>query len=345
MIIISIIGLLCSLLIMSYIIEEKFVHSLEVISDKLKMTKEMAGATFMAIGSSAPEIFVALFSVLKPGEHQEIGIGSIIGSALFNLLFIVGAVAAVKNTKLTWQPVLRDLIFYIISVLLLIFVIKDGNIDLYDSIILLFVYFIYIIAVVKWKVLFPYKETSIEQKQTEEKNFVSNINNKIDKVFKYVFPKKDKVYITFFISIILIAFVSWIMVESAVVISEKIGIPKIIIGLTVLAIGTSIPDLMSSIIVAKKGNGDMGVSNAIGSNVFDILVGLGLPYIVYILLNDSNVIISTDNIILSIIVLFSSIILIFLIFIANKWKVNKTSGYILIISYLLYLIYEIYNVF
>ena len=66
-------------------------------------------------------LFVALFAVLKPGDHQVIGIGSIVGSAIFNLLVIIGAAALVKKTKLTWQPVVRDLFFYFVAVWLCFF--------------------------------------------------------------------------------------------------------------------------------------------------------------------------------------------------------------------------------
>ena len=66
----------------------------------------------MAVGSSAPELFVAIIALVKPGDHGEIGIGTIVGSAVFNILGIIGAVAVVRRSVLAWQPVLRDMIFY-----------------------------------------------------------------------------------------------------------------------------------------------------------------------------------------------------------------------------------------
>jgi sodium/potassium/calcium exchanger 2 len=88
-------------------------------------------------------------------------------------------------------------------------------------------------------------------------------------------------YVSFIISILWIGGFSYLMVSWAEIIGNTIGIPSVIMGLTILAAGTSVPDLLSSVIVARRGNGDMAVSSSIGSNIFDILVGLPLPWILY----------------------------------------------------------------
>lgn len=88
-------------------------------------------------------------------------------------------------------------------------------------------------------------------------------------------------YVSFLMSILWIGGFAYLMVTWAEVIGNTIGIPSVIMGLTVLAAGTSVPDLLSSVIVARRGNGDMAVSSSIGSNIFDILVGLPIPWILY----------------------------------------------------------------
>jgi Ca2+/Na+ antiporter len=88
-------------------------------------------------------------------------------------------------------------------------------------------------------------------------------------------------YFSFSVSIVWIAGFSWLMVWWAEVIGNTIGIPSVVMGLTVLAAGTSVPDLLTSVIVARRGNGDMALSSSIGSNLFDILVGLPLPWFLY----------------------------------------------------------------
>lgn len=88
-------------------------------------------------------------------------------------------------------------------------------------------------------------------------------------------------YVSFFMSIAWIGAFAYLMVTWAEIIGNTIGIPSVIMGLTILAAGTSVPDLLSSVIVARRGNGDMAVSSSIGSNIFDILVGLPVPWIMF----------------------------------------------------------------
>jgi Ca2+/Na+ antiporter len=141
-------------------------------------------------------------------------------------------------------------------------------------------------------------------------------------------------------SVLFIAGLSWALVELAVFVSAAMNIPESIIALTVLAVGTSVPDLFSSLIVARQGRGDMAVSNAIGSNIFDILVGLGLPLGIFILLYGGTVE-SGGDITRSAVILFGSVVLLLLLLIFSKWKLGKLSGGILIGIYILYIIQEI----
>ncbi len=340
MIVLSIVAILLCFIYLARIVDLYFVPSLDKISDNLKLSHDAAGATLMAIGSSAPELFVALFSVLRPGEHQSIAIGSIVGSAIFNLLVIVGAVALIKDTKLIWQPIVRDIGFYFVSVVLLVYFIWDGEITMIEVIIFLAIYVIYVIAVVFWRKILPYnhKDSEIEEDDSsQQKGFIKWI----DKSIHIVFARLKYHYIVFFVSIIVIAALSWALVELAIHISHFFNIPEAIIALTVLAVGTSIPDLFSSIIVARQNRGEMAVSNAIGSNIFDILVGLGLPLLLFMLISKETVPAANESLISSSIILFGSVILLFLFLIIKRWKINKLVGYMLIGLYLFYIIREI----
>nr|MBD3622380.1 hypothetical protein [Sunxiuqinia sp.] len=232
-------AMLLSFILLARIVDKFFVASLDRISHDLKLSSDAAGATLMAVGSSAPELFVALFSVLKPGSHEAIGIGSIVGSALFNLLGIIGVVALVKKSLLTWQPVVRDIIFYFIAVGLLLWGIFDGSFGLWNAIAFLGIYIIYVVAVVKWRKIFPYKDMKYIQEAAAEECTESGKANWLDKGLCFVFPNAERYYWVFFISIVLIAALSWVLVEAAIVFSYVLNIPEAIIGLTVLAIGTS----------------------------------------------------------------------------------------------------------
>ncbi|HPF50003.1 MAG TPA: calcium/sodium antiporter [Draconibacterium sp.] len=358
MLIVYILILLLCFVILARIVDLFFIASLDKISKDLKLSSDAAGATLMAVGSSAPELFVALFSVIKPGEHQAIGIGSIVGSAIFNLLVIVGAAAVVRKSKLSWEPLLRDLFFYALAVGLLVTFIWDGRFTLVESGIFLVVYVAYVVAVVYWRRWLPYEDTGDDfidepirkNKKTRSRllalHYVSHehFTGLLDKFLNFLFPKKEKYYQVFIVSILLIAALSYILVEVAVESAHILQIPEAIIALTVLAVGTSIPDLFSSIIVARQGRGDMAVSNAIGSNIFDILVGLGLPFLI-IMMIEGNTIDAGGNIIRSVIILFGSLLLLIFLLLSQRWKVGKPTGIILIVTYIAYVIYEVYQMY
>jgi len=338
MIVIYILALLLSFVVLARIVDLFFIASLDRISKDLKLSSDAAGATLMAVGSSAPELFVALFAVLKPGEHEAIGIGSIVGSAIFNLLVIVGAAAVVRKTKLSWEPLVRDLFFYTLAVALLVYFIWDGRFDMIDAVVFMGVYIVYVVAVVYWKRVLPYEDTGdeVHDAHAEQNRFTQWI----DIPLRFVFPSKDRYYFVFLESIVLIAALSYLLVEMAVASAHVLQIPEAIIALTVLAVGTSIPDLFSSIIVARQGRGDMAVSNAIGSNIFDILVGLGLPFMIVMLLG-TDTIEAGGNLIRSVIILFGSVILLVFLLLLRRWKVGKPTGIILILVYIAYVVYEI----
>ena len=352
MIILYIIALLLSFIILAKVCDNYFVDSLDIIAKKWKMSSDAAGATLMAVGSSAPELFVALFSVIMPGEGNEaIGVGNIVGSAIFNILAITGAVGIVKASKLAWRPIIRDLVFYVISIGLLIWVFISGSFGYLETIIFLSFYTIYVIVVIKWKKMFPPTKSEIEitkyensyKKTTEKKEekWMQKIGKPIDFILKIIFPSQKYFYLVFIISIIIIAGISWVLVESAVHISDILHIPKAIVALTVLAVGTSVPDLISSVIVAKENRGGMAISNGIGSNIFDILVGLGFPFLIMIIISGKDVLAQAENLMPSSIVLFGTVILIFITFILNKWKIDKKIGIFFILIYLAYIVWQI----
>lgn len=344
--ILFIFALLISFYLLARVCDEYFIGSLDKITKKLKLSSDAAGATLMAIGSSAPELFVAILALLKPGDHAAIGIGTIVGSALFNILVIIGAAAIVRKAVLSWQPVIRDTLFYSISIIILLFVFRDGQIVLHEAIIFVIIYIIYIIAVINWKKLFPYKNNDIIQKvenkikESKGKGW-KKIAKPLDLLLDKLFPSSKHYYFVFLISIAVIAGLSWILVESAIGISHILGIPEVIIALTILAAGTSIPDLISSVIVAKQGRGGMAISNAIGSNIFDILICLGVPWVLILSLSKSTISVSTANIFSSLILLFATVFVIFFLLLAHKWKIGRRAGYFLIGLYVAYLVWAI----
>ncbi len=346
-IIIAIIVLVISFYLLAIISDDFFVASLDKISNKLKLSHDVAGATFMAIGSSAPELFTSFIAVFKPGNHANIGAGTIVGSALFNILVIIGVSALFKKARLNWQPIIRDMLFYSISIIILLITFYDGHISLTESLLFISIYIGYLFAVVNWKKIFPYKSNNIID--VFEENIKENPINKFSKkILSYIIPdcnKHPKLYIlTFLTSIFLIGFLSYTLVESAIIIGDALLINPTIIALTVLAAGTSIPDLLSSVVVAKQGRSDMAISNAIGSNIFDILIGLGLPWLIIIIFQHHTVTVSNENLISSILLLFATVLSILILLISRKWTIGRYAGLTLIGLYIAYLGWNILNV-
>jgi len=366
MLILNIILLLLTFYLLALICDRYFVESLEIISKKLKISSEITGATFMAIWSSAPELFTSIFALFtifwSANGNESIGAGTIVWSAIFNILVIIGASAIFLNwkknknkwedrNKVSRQPIIRDLIFYLLTICLLLLSFRDGKIVLRETASLVIFYWIYLFLVKnRWKRLkYEQIEETIEELEEVEKK--QTINKIFFKVLDIMIPNpkkwKNRFRWTFIISILLIAILSHFMVNSAVSIANTLNIPKAIIWLTILAIWTSIPDLLSSIIVAKKWKADMAISNSLWSNIFDILIGLWLIYFIYILVspNVSFITVDTNNLISSIILLLATAFVLLMFLIVQRRKIKKYAGYFFILLYIAFLTYKIIQIF
>ncbi len=353
---IILIGAFLALLLVFYwlakVCDQYFVHSLETITEKLEISEDVSGASFMAIGSSAPELFTAIIALSKVGI-ENVGAGTIVGSAIFNVLMIIGVSAIVKEIVLEKVSVIRDISIYFVSLVLLIFTFWDGVITFKESLIYIIAYAGYLLLLSQWKRWFPVPKhvvsmeylEKIQPENQQKNNFFHRFDNKNTAFISYLFPKSNQYYKTIFVlSILYIIALSWVMVELGVFIAHSFGIPQAIIALTVLAAGTSVPDMISSVIATKKGYGNMAMSNAIGSNSFDILIGLGLPWFIYILWKGQNVEVGTENLLSSILLLFGTVVLLSLILIGKKFSLSRTEGGILVGVYGLYILLSILHV-
>ena len=146
-----------------------------------------------------------------------------------------------------------------------------------------------------------------------------------------------------------IAIFSYLMVWWATITGNAFTIPPEVMGLTFLAAGTSIPDLFTSIIVARKGFGDMAVSSSVGSNIFDVTVGLPLPWLLYTLIFQTPVPVSSVGMICSITILFCMLILVFLSILLFNWKMTRGMGFVMFAFYFAFVIitlgfeYDVYE--
>ncbi|KFR16876.1 Sodium/potassium/calcium exchanger 2 [Opisthocomus hoazin] len=525
-VILHVIGMIYMFIALAIVCDEFFVPSLTVITEKLAISDDVAGATFMAAGGSAPELFTSLIGVFI--SHSNVGIGTIVGSAVFNILFVIGMCALFSREilNLTWWPLFRDVSFYIVDLILLIIFFLDNLIMWWESLTLLTAYFCYVtfmkfnVQVEEWvkkclnrnkvekvatadaegkspnagdkddqtlttkprlqrggssaslhnslmrnsifqlmiHTLDPlaeelgsygnlkYYDTMTEEgkfkerasilhkiakkkcqvEDSERQNGAANhdlllnimfccfpplmdvateksakvevavtppsdsgpvqngiahnveeelfLQNEEDEdqplslawpdtprkqltyllVLPIVFPlwaslpdvrnpRSRKFFpITFFGSISWIAFFSYLMVWWAHQVGETIGISEEIMGLTILAAGTSIPDLITSVIVARKGLGDMAVSSSVGSNIFDITVGLPLPWLLYAAINSfAPVTVSSNGLFCAIVLLFIMLLFVILSIAFCKWRMNKILGFLMFGLYFVFLIVSV----
>lgn len=148
-VVLHILGVVYMFVALAIVCDEFFVPSLDVIIEKLAIQDDVAGATFMAAGGSAPELFTSVIGVFV--SFDDVGIGTIVGSAVFNILFVIGMCAIFSRTvlTLTWWPLFRDCTFYSASLITLIVFFRDNHIYWYEALVLFGFYLAYV-SFMKW---------------------------------------------------------------------------------------------------------------------------------------------------------------------------------------------------
>lgn len=349
--ILAIVLILAALYLLAVLTEDFFIPAIDRLAKKLKMSSDAAGATLLAAGSSAPELFTAIIAVFglagSGGDISDVGTGAIVGSALFNVLVIVGAAAMYKAVKLQWQPVVRDMVFYIIAILALLFAFADGQVVLWEAAGFVLLYVVYVWSVVKWRKWLKYDDAAeaIEEVETKGRNKLGLATYKL---LSFVIPDplvKPRLYlVTFVLAIAGIGLLSWVLVDQVVLIADIFSINPTFLALTIVAAGTSVPDMIGSMVVAKQGRGDMAVSNAVGSNVFNVTFGLGVPWLIVLLFSKDFVPVGTENLMSSILLLLASVVAIIFLLMVRNWRIGHRSGLVLIGLYVAYCVYVIFSI-
>jgi K+-dependent Na+/Ca+ exchanger-like protein len=396
-----VVGILYMFLGIAIVCDDYFVASLEKICDKLNLSEDVAGATFMAAGSSAPELFSSGMSLISPDATNEIGISAIVGSAVFNILFIIGAtvLCAGQTLQLDWRPVTRDCGFYALAILTILLIFYDGVVRWYEGLISVLLYFSYVLfmcynaKILNWMgdpPLPPSNELdkTIEvieapcvdvvptlrradtrrqsrrpvREEVEEKDGFDWPESStavplhvLSLPWRYAFyytipdcskPPGEKWFkFAFLTSIAWISAISYCMVSWAARVGCIIGIPEVVMGTLVVAAGTSIPDALGSIAVAKAGEGNMAVANAVGSNVFDIWLGLGLPWLIILpTKTGGRITLETKQLLPSVGILFGVLVIYYLSLYFNSWRLTRRTGAVFLLLYLLFAAYCIFFV-
>ncbi|KAF0991413.1 hypothetical protein HZS_4604 [Henneguya salminicola] len=379
-IIIHIIVVLYFFILLSILCDFYFVPSLQQICIWLKLESDVAGATLMAIGSSAPTLFIAIISVFFTSGAGEIGLGTIVGSTIFNTLFIISACgfSISHSMKLKWYPIVRDSIAYLISIIALVISVRDKIIHWYEAMIFVLIYILYVIAMAFNKKIEHFfinvcKKIHVSKKENEILLNLNNISNESDpqncELIEYIGPfivpngkyekfiwfsgwpliliisiflpnllkrKLPVLYeiLRFGLSMILLGFLSYVLVWMVCIIGYTFKIPDCVMGMTLLAAGSSIPDVMASIAVSKHNQAAMGISNAIGSNVFDMLC-LGLPWLIKttIISRGSVIEIESESLILSTSLLIGTMLYTDVCFYLNSWVIDRKIAILFLTTY------------
>jgi len=445
-----VIGVLYMFFALALVCDHYFVPTLDVIIEKYDISPDVAGATLMAAGGSAPELFTSIIGVFI--AVSDVGIGTIVGSAVFNVLFVIAACAfaSAKALDLTAWPLIRDTSFYSTALLLLVYFFSDDTILWWEALILFILYICYVVFMkfngrfekkfLEWfpslkgkqeddekdqmHAGFKYnskrrpllalmrgkvenvsddqeakpgvgmeglkitlqgdeadnlkgEEEGEEGKETEEEKRKRELEADSDEEdngyrdyirggpptekwgaekimwlisLPLMFPmwltvpdptdpgRKNLYVVSFVNSILWIAGFSYLMVWWATLVGDALGISDAVMGLTFLAAGTSVPDLITSVLVAKEGKGDMAVSSSIGSNLFDVTVGLPVPWLIYCAAFQKSVDVNSVGMGCNIGMLFLMLLVVFLSILAFKWKMTKAMGGIMLVLYLIFVI-------
>ena len=280
----------------------------------LKIPTLVIGLTIVAIATGVPEIAISISSSLK-GSNGLL-LGNLLGSNIFNILFILGLIAIIKPLHIKKEIILKNYAFALLSCLVLFIISYDiyfgdslvNVITRTEGILLLCFAGIFLYSTVLGATL--------------DKNI---------KVEKGKFSFKDILYIV--VGIVLIGLSAEVIVNSAVNISKWLGIGEDLIGLTIIAVGTNLPELVTSIVAVRKGEVDIAIGNLVGTNIYNIFLILGLAATI-------NPIVISSNAFIDIIVLAITSFIVY-IFIQHKKDINRKEGIIMILLYIIYIVYVV----
>lgn len=294
-----------------------FVEGASNIAKLLHVSGIVIGLTIVAFGTSAPEAAVSITAAFK--GNNDIAVSNVIGSNIFNTLMVVGFSAAIACLRVQKSLLRKEFPFSAVGTLALLFLCLDRGIrqpgvtviSRGDGLVLVLFFIMFMYMTITG---------ALEDKVVEDDENIKNIS-------------KLKSILSALMGIAGIIIGGQLVVDSASTIARNFGVSDTLIGLTIVAIGTSLPELVTSIVAARKGESDIALGNAIGSNMFNIFFILGISAAVHpITVQMVSVI---DIAILSVI----SVVL--YLFALRRKRIGRSMGLVMIASYLIYTVYII----
>ena len=239
---------------------DRFVNASAVAAKNLGVSNIVIGLTFVAVGTSAPEIMVGIRSCMREGG-AELAIGNAIGSNIANIGLVLGVTALVRELTFTPQTLKREMPWLIGATLLALVCLFSGSyLGVWDGLLLLsgLVYLLYRLAS-------PGRRSG---------RLPSNIQSELEELPNMTLPKAA---MWFCVGLVVLLFSSDVLVKAATEVAERFQVSELVIGLTIVAVGTSLPELSVTVTAVLRGHAGMAIGNVVGSNILNILAVLSIP--------------------------------------------------------------------
>lgn len=278
------------------------------LSLKYNVSKLVIGLTIVSFATSAPELLISVSSVLK--DSSDIAISNVIGSNIANIGMVFSIALLFVTIKIKKENIKYDFPWLIIVSLLFIWFLQDSQIDRFEGLVFSSVLVLFII--------FSFK---VRANENEDLDDLSTSNMSLSKIFIFLA-----------LSSILLYSGSELFVESSIFFANYFGVSERVIGLTMVAMGTSLPELATTLVAIYKKELDISIGNIIGSNIFNILAVIGITSIIRTLSIKSSEILSFD---IYVMFAFSAVLGVFF-FLPRKYKMYSIHGLFLLSAFLLY---------
>ncbi len=294
---------------------DKMTDGAVALATKMKIPEIVIGLTIVAIGTSMPEFVVSLMSALS--GRSAIAVGNVLGSNIFNVLLIVGLTAIVCPMVISKNTVKKDIPFAVAGSVLLFIFAFDTYIARWEAAVLFAGFIAFMVYTIRQA-----KNGNLEPAAADDNE-----------------PKKEmpvwKALVFMVLGISCLVFGSDLFVDNASEIAAAWGVSQAIIGLTIVALGTSLPELATSIVAARKGQSALAIGNVVGSNVFNIFMIVGITGLISPMQAEGITMVDLGVMLGSILALW--------FFSFTKYKVERWEGVVLTLSTVAYMSWLIYN--
>jgi Ca2+/Na+ antiporter len=324
----SLIGIYVATRVVSVLSQESFLDYVDWLQSKTEVSNAAAGELFQALGTSAPEVAINLYAVYAVTANPAVGIATIIGSAIFQITVVLAVPFFVSDDqRIDPHVVGRSIGFYAVSVIALLIFAYDSVFNAWELLLLVALYAGYAALLLDDTTT---TTSSTTDKQPEPSHpWIAALDRPVRRVSEAVdawIPRPDDTWLGFAVVIGLIGMFSAVTVELAELAAALAGLPAAFIAVTVLAAGSSVPEIASNLAKARKGSLNQVFGNALGSNSFDVLISFGGVSVVAAWLRGGLVIPGESSIFIAASILFASLCSVIAVLWVSRWRASRRAG-------------------